>query len=65
MLFFLVSLTTSAQNPTPKQIFKESINFLIKTQCDSTIVGEQYAGEWPVYMNLIEPYLFIGKKQEE
>jgi hypothetical protein len=64
--FFILafSFKTSAQNPTPKQIFKESINFLIKTQCDSTIVGEQYAGEWPVYMNLIEPYLFIGKKQK-
>ncbi|RYU96292.1 hypothetical protein [Emticicia agri] len=59
-----VSFTTFAQNPTPQQIFQESINFLIQTQCDSTIAGKQYAGEWPVYMNLIEPYLFIGKKQK-
>ncbi|WP_460473671.1 hypothetical protein [Emticicia fontis] len=64
--FFILSLSfqSFAQAPTPQQIFKESINFLIKTQCDSTITGKQYAGEWPVYMNLIEPYLFIGKKQK-
>lgn len=65
--FFIIvfnSFTTFAQNPEPQQIFQESLNFLIKTQCDSTIQGKQYSGEWPVYMNLIEPYLFIGKKQK-
>lgn len=66
ILFFIVVLSfkTSAQNPTPQQVFKESINFLIKTQCDSTIEGKQYAGEWPVYMNLTETYVFVGKKRK-
>lgn len=59
-----ISFRTFAQNPGPQQVFKESINFLIKTQCDSTIIGKQYAGEWPVYMNLIETYIFIGKKRK-
>ena len=63
-LFFITSFSITAQQPNPKEIFKESINFLIKTQCDSTIVGKQYAGEWPVYMNLIETYIFIGKKRK-
>lgn len=63
-ILLFTSFSAFAQSPEPKQIFQESLNFLIKTQCDSTIIGKQYAGEWPVYMNLIEPYLFIGKKQK-
>jgi hypothetical protein len=64
ILFLSITFTTFAQTPSPQQIFQESINFLIKTQCDSTIVGKQYAGEWPVYMNLSETYVFIGKKRK-
>lgn len=64
ILFLSLSFKISAQSPSPRQVFKESINFLIKTQCDSTIVGKQYSGEWPVYMNLVETYIFIGKKRK-
>ncbi|MBA4851156.1 hypothetical protein [Emticicia sp. BO119] len=63
-LFLSIFFKVSGQSPTPKQIFRESLSFLIKTQCDSTITGKQYAGEWPVYMNLIETYIFIGKKRK-
>lgn len=64
VLVLAIPLMAFTQNPDPQQIFQESISFLIKTQCDSTITGKQYAGEWPVHMNLIEPYVFIGKKKK-
>lgn len=63
-ILLLANISIYAQQVPPRQIFEEAINFLIKTQCDSTINGKQYAGEWPVYMNLIEPYFFIGRKQK-
>ncbi len=66
IFFFLLlsSIISLAQKTTPQQIFQESLNFLIQNQCDSTIAGKQYSGEWPIYMNLTEPYFFIGRKQK-
>jgi hypothetical protein len=44
--------------------FNSAIKYLINTQTDSTITGKQYAGEWPVYMELTEPYFIIGRRQK-
>lgn len=46
------------------ETFKDALKYLIQTQTDSTISGEQYTGEWPVYMELTEPYFFIGRRQK-
>jgi hypothetical protein len=47
-----------------KETFNEALTFIIHSQIDSTISDQQYAGEWPVYMELTEPYFFIGRRQK-
>jgi hypothetical protein len=66
-VFILLLVANSLGAQTRAEVedaFKSSLSFLINSQVDSTIDGEQYAGEWPVYMELTEAYLFIGKKQK-
>lgn len=48
-----------------KKYFIGSINYLIQSQCDSTIQGKQYKGEWEVSMELTEPFFFLGRKQKK
>jgi hypothetical protein len=61
----LLSWSSYAQSQNEVQNhFNSAIEYLINTQTDSTIKGKQYAGEWPVYMELTEPYFFIGRRQK-
>lgn len=48
-----------------KKYFDESLNYLVDNQCDSTIQGKQYRGEWEVWMDLTEPFFFLGRKQKK
>lgn len=64
ILLLLIPTISYAQNEKYKQFFDESLNFLIKTQVDSTIFGKQYAGEWEMYMNLTEAHAMIGRSQK-
>ncbi|MFT4734100.1 MAG: hypothetical protein ACI9DJ_000798 [Algoriphagus sp.] len=66
-VFILLLFTDSVSAQTRAEVeivYKNSLDFLINSQVDSTIIDQQYAGEWPVYMELTEPYFFIGKKQK-
>ncbi len=47
-----------------KQSLENALNYLVKSQIDSTILEKQYKGEWYVTMELTEPYVLIGKKQK-
>lgn len=60
--FLLLSFSLQAQL-TAEEAFKGALSYLIETQTDSTIEGKQYEGEWPVFMELTEPYFFIGRRQ--
>ncbi|KPM47868.1 hypothetical protein [Jiulongibacter sediminis] len=63
-LLFLLLLSFSLRAQlTPDEAFKGALKYLSETQTDNTIEGKQYKGEWPVYMELTEPYFFIGKRQ--
>ncbi len=48
-----------------QKYFDGAINYLAQTQCDSTIEGKQYKGEWEVWMDLTEPFFFLGRKQKK
>ena len=48
-----------------KKYFDWSLNYLVDSQCDSTIHGNQYKGEWEVWMDLTEPFFFLGRKQKK
>ncbi len=64
---FLVSIVLYGSvhgQPPPDSAFYGALHFLKSTQTDSTLEGVQYAGEWPVYMELTEPYFFIGRRQK-
>ncbi len=63
LVFLFCTVITKAQDEIDT-VFQEAIGFLINTQTDTTIEGVQYAGEWPVYMELTEPYFFIGRRQK-
>lgn len=63
-LLLLIPTISFSQHEKYKEVFDKSLNFLIKTQCDSTILGKQYAGEWEMYMNLTEAHAMIGRSQK-
>ena len=48
-----------------KKYFDGSINYLVQSQCDSTIQCKQYKGEWEVWMELTEPFFFLGRRQKK
>ncbi len=48
-----------------RKLFEASINYLTQSQCDTTITGIKYKGEWDVSMELTEPFFFIGGKQKK
>jgi hypothetical protein len=48
-----------------KSFFDGSLKYLVETQCDTTIYGIKYKGEWEVFMELSEPFFFIGGKQKK
>ena len=70
VLFFFVCHFSFAQKLEP--LFEKSLNhqldsalnFLINSQVKTTEQGKQYAGEWKSFMELSEPYFFLGKKQK-
>jgi hypothetical protein len=74
MRFFLFFICTSpflfAQKPDTLTLtflqsqFSNSLHYLIDNQEKNTIPGRQYRGEWPVDMELTEPYFFMGKRQK-
>lgn len=45
-------------------LFDGAINYLINNQEKTTIEGKQYRGEWPVFMELTEPYFVLGKRRK-
>ncbi len=57
--------TDSLNIENVKSYFEASINYLVQTQCDSTIPEKQYKGEWKVSMELTEPFFFLGKRQKK
>lgn len=50
---------------TVKRFLDGSLKYLVETQCDTTITGVKYKGEWEVFMELTEPFFFIGGKQKK
>lgn len=66
--FCFVCFLTKGQEFSKKQIqqtIDASVRFLEQNQEDSTIIAEQYKGEWPVFKELTTYYIFIGKKQKK
>ncbi|MGR3810655.1 hypothetical protein [Jiulongibacter sp. NS-SX5] len=62
LLVLLIPCFCTAQL-TVKEAYEGALTFLVNSQTDSTIKGVQYKGEWPVYMELTEPFFFIGRRQ--
>jgi hypothetical protein len=48
-----------------KKFFDGSLKYLVQSQCDTTITGIKYKGEWEVFMELTEPFFFLGGKQKK
>ncbi len=69
LIFFICPLSFAQK---PEHLFDMSLtfqldsalNFLINSQLKTTQEGKQYAGEWKSFMELNEPYFFLGKKQK-
>ncbi|WP_435355812.1 hypothetical protein [Emticicia sp. SJ17W-69] len=50
---------------TSQKYFIGAIKYLVQSQSDTTIQGKQYQGEWEVFMELTEPFFFLGLKQKK
>ena len=60
---FAQKLTPLIENTLNFQL-DSALNFLINSQLKTTEEGKQYSGEWKSFMELSEPYFFLGKKQK-
>lgn len=45
-------------------LFEGALAYLINNQEKTTVAGQQYRGEWLVYMELTEPYFVLGKRRK-
>lgn len=66
-LFILVFFSGYSQKVDTgllKSQIDSAIQFIQNSQINETVIGKQYAGEWPVDMHLTTPYFFIGRKQK-
>lgn len=42
----------------------QALNYLASTQCPTTIVGQEYAGEWPAYMQMHTRFVLLGTRHK-
>lgn len=69
VITFFFSLKTFAQLSAPsKDSLKKDIvgalRYLAQTQCQQTIVGKEYAGEWPAYMQMHTRFVLLGTRHK-
>lgn len=69
-LCFFLSFSAFSQSESNEgkvettELFDGAIQYLIANQEKTTIEGKQYRGEWPVFMELTEPYFVLGKRRK-
>lgn len=69
VITFIFSLKTFAQLSAPsKDSLKKDIigalRYLAQTQCQQTVVGKEYAGEWPAYMQMHTRFVLLGTRHK-
>ncbi len=69
VITFFFSLKTFAQlsvlsKDSLKKDINEALRYLAQTQCQQTIVGKEYAGEWPAYMQMHTRFVLLGTRHK-
>ncbi len=66
LFLLLICPKIKAQNSffETDSLFHLALNFVTQNQIKTTLEEKQYAGEWPVYMDLKSSYIFLGKSQK-
>jgi hypothetical protein len=69
VILFFFSLKTVAQSyiflqDSLRKDINEALHYLAQTQCQQTVVGKEYAGEWPAYMQMHTRFVLLGTRHK-